>query len=89
MTELQEAVAEASQEHIEEEFGDLMFSLINYARFLHIDPEMALERTNKKFKARFERMEAAAVQEGKKLGDMTLSEMDAIWNTIKHQNKAS
>ena len=71
---------------IEEEFGDLMFSLINYARFLQIDAENALERTNKKFIARFTRMEELALQQGKSLADMTLAEMDAIWNAIKKQN---
>jgi XTP/dITP diphosphohydrolase len=85
--ELKEAIDKSSgdshQEKIEEEFGDLIFSLINYARFLKIDPENALERTNKKFINRFVRMEQEAKQAGKSLSDMTLSEMDAIWNRIK------
>lgn len=85
--ELKEAIDRSSgdshQEKIEEEFGDLIFSLINYARFLKIDPENALERTNKKFINRFVRMELEAKQAGKSLSDMTLSEMDAIWNRIK------
>ena len=84
--ELHEAVAANDPEHIEEEFGDLLFSLINYARFLQIDAENALEKTNKKFIARFNRMEQVAVQQGKQLADMTLAEMDAIWNSIKKQN---
>jgi len=84
--ELHEAVAANEPHRIEEEFGDLLFSLINYARFLQIDAENALERTNKKFIARFTRMEQLALQQGKPLADMTLAEMDAIWNSIKKQN---
>jgi MazG family protein len=84
--ELHEAVAANEPHRIEEEFGDLMFSLINYARFLRIDAENALEKTNKKFIARFTRMEQVALQQGKQLADMTLAEMDDIWNTIKKQN---
>jgi len=84
--ELHEAVAANDPHKIEEEFGDLLFSLINYARFLQIDAENALERTNKKFISRFTRMEQLALQQGKPLTDMTLTEMDAIWNTIKKQN---
>ena len=70
---------------MEEEFGDLLFSLVNYARFLDVDAENALERTNKKFIDRFTRMEEKALQGGKSLNDMSLSEMDAIWNSIKQQ----
>ena len=84
--ELHEAVAANDPEHIEEEFGDLLFSLINYARFLQIDAENALEKTNKKFITRFNRMEQVALQQGKQLADMTLAEMDDIWNSIKKQN---
>jgi len=84
--ELHEAIAANEPHRIEEEFGDLLFSLINYARFLQIDAENALERTNKKFIARFTRMEEQALQQGKPLADMTLAEMDAIWNSIKKQN---
>ena len=84
--ELHEAVALNEPDKIEEEFGDLLFSLINYARFLQIDAENALERTNKKFISRFNRMEQLALQQGKPLTDMTLTEMDAIWNAIKKQN---
>ncbi|MBO9204873.1 MULTISPECIES: nucleoside triphosphate pyrophosphohydrolase [Niastella] len=84
--ELHEAVAANEPDKIEEEFGDLLFSLINYARFLQIDAENALERTNKKFISRFTKMEQLALQQGKPLVDMTLTEMDAIWNAIKKQN---
>ncbi len=73
------------QRHVEEEFGDLVFSLINYARFLHVDAENALERTNKKFIHRFIQMEQQAISDGKSLQEMSLQEMDAIWNTIKQQ----
>jgi XTP/dITP diphosphohydrolase len=68
---------------VEEEFGDLIFSLINYARFLRVDAENALEVTNKKFIRRFTQMEKEATQSGKDLADMTLPEMDSIWNSIK------
>lgn len=87
--ELQEAVAASGGQpspEVVEEFGDLVFSLINYARFLNIDAEDALERTNKKFMLRFSLMEQAAAQQGKQLSDMTLSEMDAIWNQIKRSS---
>ena len=72
---------------VEEEFGDLVFSLINYARFLRIDAENALELTNKKFIHRFTQMERQALQQGKDLNQMTLQEMDALWNTIKQQKE--
>ncbi|MFT3947358.1 MAG: nucleoside triphosphate pyrophosphohydrolase [Agriterribacter sp.] len=86
--ELQDAIKANNQDAIEEEYGDLIFSLINYARFLHIDAENALERTNKKFIQRFTQMEKAASEDGKSLANMTLEEMDAIWNRIKTQNKS-
>jgi XTP/dITP diphosphohydrolase len=81
--ELQEAISSGNQMHIEEEFGDLLFSLINYARFLDVDPEGALEKTNKKFIYRFQWMEEQASLLGKKLQDMTLGEMDQLWNISK------
>lgn len=84
--ELHQAIGENNKEHIEEEFGDLLFSLVNYARFLHIDAETALEKTNKKFIRRFQQMEVIATANGKNLADLDLAEMDAIWNTIKKQN---
>jgi MazG family protein len=83
--ELKEAIKSGSADKTEDEFGDLLFSLVNYARFLQLDPENALERTNKKFIHRFTQMETIALQEGKNLNDMSLEEMDAIWNTIKQQ----
>ncbi|NTS41022.1 nucleoside triphosphate pyrophosphohydrolase [Flavisolibacter sp. BT320] len=84
--ELQEAIATGEQEKIEEEFGDLLFSLVNFARFLNIDAENAVEVTNKKFIRRFTQMETAAQDTGKPLAEMTLEEMDAIWNRIKRQH---
>ncbi len=85
MAELKEALSMNDQSKTEEEFGDLVFSLINYARFLQVDAENALERTNKKFIQRFTQMEAIAVSQNRALADMTLAEMDAIWNSIKSQ----
>jgi XTP/dITP diphosphohydrolase len=67
----------------EEEFGDLMFSLINYARFVNINPDDALEKTNIKFKKRFEYIELKAKENNKNLKDMSLEEMDAFWNEAK------
>jgi XTP/dITP diphosphohydrolase len=87
MGELQEAVQSGNQEHTEEEFGDVLFSLLNYARFLHIDAEGALEKTNRKFMRRFIQMEEIAGERGKSLGEMTLTEMDAIWDEVKQKNK--
>jgi XTP/dITP diphosphohydrolase len=81
--ELKEAMAEGDQNKIEEEFGDLVFSLVNFARFLNVDAENALEVTNKKFLKRFTQMEEKAMLTGKDLNEMTLLEMDDIWNQIK------
>ena len=83
--ELKMALKAGRQDEIEEEFGDLLFSLVNYARFLQVDAENALERTNKKFIHRFNQMEQRALQTGKDLRSMSLEEMDAIWNAIKQQ----
>jgi XTP/dITP diphosphohydrolase len=68
---------------IEDEFGDVLFSMINYARFVGVDPEMALERTNKKFIKRFQYLEAESKKDGKEMGEMTLNEMDEYWNKAK------
>lgn len=70
-------------EKAESEFGDLLFSLINYARFININPENALEKTNKKFIKRFQYLEEKAKENGKELQDMTLAEMDVYWNEAK------
>ena len=81
--ELQMAISKGKKEGIEEEFGDLLFSLTNYARFLQLDAENTLEKTNKKFTLRFTQMEAQAIKSGKDIREMTLQEMDGIWNSIK------
>lgn len=78
-----EVETQDSQEKIEEEFGDVLFALINYARFLKIKPEHALERTNRKFIKRFQYIEKVAKEQNKKLQEMTLEEMDKIWNNAK------
>src|SRR5690349_14289988 len=72
-----------NQEKALAEFGDLLFSLVNYARFIDIDPEEALERTNKKFIKRFQYLEKESAKDGKVLGEMTLAEMDQYWNKAK------
>ena len=87
MEELYEAVESGNQEEIEGELGDVFFALINYARFIKVDPERALEQTNKKFIRRFKRVEEMADGEGKSLHDMTLWEMDALWNKVKEEEK--
>jgi MazG family protein len=89
MGELQEAITAQNPAHIEEEFGDVLFSLINYARFLQVDAEGVLEKTNKKFIYRFQQMETIAAERGKTLQELNLAEMDAIWNEVKKQTKDS
>ena len=81
--ELQEEVQKGDLEKIEAEFGDVLFSMINYARFLGVNPENALERTNKKFIKRFQYLENSAKEIGKDMKDMTLEEMDIYWNKAK------
>lgn len=84
MNELTEEVKQKSPvEKLENEFGDVMFALINYARFLGVNPEDALEKTNKKFIRRFQYLERESQKDGKKLSDMTLAEMDVYWNRAK------
>lgn len=83
LQELQVEVAVGDQDKMESEFGDVLFSMINYARFLNINPEDALERTNKKFIKRFQYLESKADELGKPLMDMTLAEMDVFWNEAK------
>ncbi len=83
LQEFQEELASGDSEKMEEEFGDVIFSLVNYARFLGINPENALERTNKKFIGRFQYLEQKAKELGKPLNDMTLGEMDVFWEEAK------
>ncbi|MDE6091278.1 MAG: nucleoside triphosphate pyrophosphohydrolase [Duncaniella sp.] len=85
MAEFEETVAEKSPERMEEEMGDLLFSVINAARLYKINPENALEKTNKKFISRFNYLEKRAHEMGRELRDMTLAEMDAIWEEAKRQ----
>jgi XTP/dITP diphosphohydrolase len=75
--------ADAQSDKMEDEFGDVLFSLINYARFKGINPEDALEKTNRKFIKRFQYLETESAKDGKKLGEMTLDEMDVYWNRAK------
>jgi XTP/dITP diphosphohydrolase len=74
-----------NKEEAEKEFGDLLFSLVNYARFIDVNPETALERTNKKFIRRFQFLEEASRADGKSFSDMTLAEMDVYWNEAKRR----
>ena len=83
LDELQHEVNENNAEKIEAEFGDVLFSMINYARFLKVDPESALERTNKKFIKRFQFLEEKAKAINKPLKDMSLAEMDIFWEEAK------
>ena len=87
LAELQVEVDAGDQDKIEAEFGDVLFSMINYARFLKVNPEDALERTNKKFIKRFQYLESKAEQLGKPLMDMTLAEMDVFWEEAKQLTK--
>lgn len=75
-----------NQEEAEKEFGDVLFSLVNYSRFVDINPETALERTNKKFIKRFQFLEEASKADGKSLSEMTLAEMDVYWNEAKKRS---
>lgn len=83
LNELQEALeSNADHQDVESEFGDVLFALVNYARFLNIDPESALEKVNKKFKSRFQYIERNAPR---RLEEMTLEEMDLLWNQAKKE----
>ena len=88
ITEFEEEVSKGDLKRSEEEFGDVLFSLINYARFLKINPDNALELTNQKFIKRFDFIESKAKQLEKKLSDMSLSEMEAIWKESKNQSSS-
>ncbi|MFN4764306.1 nucleoside triphosphate pyrophosphohydrolase [Gillisia sp. Q332] len=83
LEELQDEIKVMNTDKMEAEFGDVLFSMINYARFLKINPENALERTNKKFIKRFQYLEGKAKERNKSLSEMTLAEMDVFWNEAK------
>ncbi|TDI69309.1 MAG: nucleoside triphosphate pyrophosphohydrolase [Bacteroidetes bacterium] len=83
MNEFMEASGKKDQQEMQHEFGDLLFSLINYSRFVNINPEEALETTNKKFIKRFQFLEDAIKSDGKQISELTLEEMDAYWETAK------
>ncbi|MEM9649286.1 MAG: nucleoside triphosphate pyrophosphohydrolase [Bacteroidota bacterium] len=83
LSELQEELKQGNPDRLESEFGDVLFSMVNYARFLDINPENALERTNKKFIKRFQYLENKAKESGKTLKEMTLAEMDVFWEEAK------
>lgn len=85
--ELNEEIKKGNKESTEKEFGDVLFSMINYARFIDVNPENALEKTNKKFINRFKFLENAAKKEGKNLSEMTLTEMDVHWEKSKEYFK--
>jgi MazG family protein len=85
--ELHDAEKKRSHEHLEEEFGDLLFALVNYARFLKVNPESALNKSTQKFSKRFQRIEDEIRKQGKKLEHSTLEEMDEIWNEGKKLEK--
>ena len=86
MREFQDEVEHMDADKMEAEFGDVMFSLINAARLYHINPDTALERTNRKFISRFNYLEQKTLKQGRNLKDMTLAEMDAIWDEAKMQD---
>lgn len=83
LSELNTEIKKGNKENIEKEFGDVLFSMINFARFIGVNPENALEKTNKKFINRFQYLEKAAKKEGKQLSEMSLAEMDVYWEASK------
>ncbi|MGW9686911.1 nucleoside triphosphate pyrophosphohydrolase [Flagellimonas sp. 2504JD1-5] len=85
LSELQTEIRQGNKDQLEAEFGDVLFSMVNYARFLDVNPENALERTNKKFIKRFQYLEGKAKEMGKSLKEMTLAEMDVFWEEAKTQ----
>ncbi len=87
LVEFEDAQKSGNQDLIEGELGDVLFSIVNFARLSNLDPEMALERTNKKFIYRFTYMENAARNMGKSLADMSLEEMESLWNEAKHKSR--
>lgn len=86
LSELKSEVEQSDSDKMEAEFGDVLFSMINYARFLKINPETALERTNKKFMERFTHIESKASEAGKKINELSLAEMEVYWQQAKSKN---
>lgn len=80
---------EEDQKRMEEEVGDLLFAAVNVARFLHVDPEIALKAANAKFSRRFRAMEAQAEESGRKLADVPRAEMEQLWDAVKGQDAGS
>jgi XTP/dITP diphosphohydrolase len=87
LEELKTEVNRGQKNEMEEEMGDVLFSIINYARFIGIDPDIALEKTNQKFIHRFQLMEQEVIKRGQELSKMSLSQMDEIWNIVKKEKK--
>ena len=83
---MQTEIKLGDQDKMESEFGDVLFSMVNYARFLDVNPENALERTNKKFIKRFQYLEGKAKEAGKTLKEMSLAEMDVFWKKQKRDS---
>ncbi|PUZ24234.1 XTP/dITP diphosphohydrolase [Chitinophaga costaii] len=88
LQELQQAINSGEQDAIEDEMGDVLFSLVNYARFIKVDAENALERTNKKFIRRFQWIENKASEKGTTLADLSLDAMNALWEEVKREEKS-
>ena len=86
--ELRREIAEQETERVEEEIGDLLFAAVNVARFLHVDPEIALKKANAKFAARFRAMEVRAAESGRKLADVPRDEMERLWDAVKEEEAA-
>jgi XTP/dITP diphosphohydrolase len=89
LNELKEAISQKNQEHIREEYGDLLFSLVNLSRFVKVNAEDALRGSNQKFERRFRALEIRAKEQEKTLSDMSLEEMDVLWDEIKRLEKSS
>lgn len=89
IAELREAIASRRQEDIEEELGDLLFTVVNLSRQLEVHPQLALEKSNKKFVRRFKRMEKLLKQRGLELGKLTLEELDKFWDQVKSEERTS
>lgn len=83
--ELKEAISEGSLEHMDEELGDLLFSVVNVSRFLKINPELALKASSDKFISRFQKMEEIAAREGESMEDMNVVELDLLWQRAKKE----